>query len=157
MSARLAAVVVLLAAGGLWLLVTAPANRAREAAGDQLALARTQRERLRVALSAAERRGAIARTPEAGAAAARAVRASLLRATEGLAVDDVQISPSAGERTGASGRISAEGRMAEVVQLADRLVRDDSGVVVQRVSLTSARADSPAVRLEVDCVSGSLR
>ena len=156
MSARVAALALLLGAGGLCLAVTLPALHERDAAYAEFGRAREQREQLRLQLAASESRRAAGRSPQAGAAAVRAVRASLLRASSGLGVADVQIAASgAGGRRGASGQLSAEGRMAEVVTLADRLTRHDSGVRVERVRFAAGSADSPRMHVDVDCATGS--
>ncbi len=156
MRARVLAAALLLAAAGLWLAITLPALRERDAAYAEFAQARQQREQLRSQLAASEARRAAFRSPEAGAAAVRAVRASLLRASSGLAVADVQIATSGGGgRPGASGQLSAEGRMAEVVTLADRLARRDSGVRVEHVHFAASGGGASRMRVDLDCATGS--
>ncbi len=155
MSSRLAGAVLLLAAAGVWLAVTVPAQGERDAARTEYGRAREQKEKLRVELASAERRAVAGMSPQAGAAASRGMRASLLRAIEGLRVEGVQIAP-AERRSGGAGRLSAEGRMAEVALLADRLVSPGSGVLVRSVHFVSASGSSPTVRLDVDCSSGSV-
>lgn len=152
---RLAGALLFLAAAAVWLGVGAPARRERDRARADYARARQDRERLRAQAVALERRGTAARTPEAGAAAARALRASLLHATEGLRVGGVQIAASAGQgRVAARGRLSAQGRMADVVGLAERLVGPESGVLVERVDLGSSRGEEGrTLRLELDALS----
>jgi len=155
-SARVLAAALLLGAAGLWLAVTLPALRERDSAYVEFAQVRQQREQLRSQLAASEARSAALRSPEAGAAAVRAVRASLLRASSGLGVADVQIATSgSGGRPGASGQLSAEGRMAEVVTLADRLARRDSGVRVEHVHFAASGGGSSRMRVDLDCATGS--
>jgi hypothetical protein len=151
----LVAVLLLVAAALLSLGVALPARADRDAARERFAQARAQRERVRAQLALAERSGAAGRTPEAGAAAARTLRASLLHATDGLPVSAVQIEASSERgRPGARGRLSAAGRMGDVLTLADRLARGSSGVMVQQLMLVAGREGTPLVRLDVQCASG---
>lgn len=151
---RATGALLLLAAAGLWLAVGVPARRARDLARAEYARAREERERVRAQAAALERRGTAGRTPEAGAAAARAMRASLLRATQGLRVGAVRIAVSAGQgRVAARGRLGAQGRMADVLSLVERLVGPASGVLVERVELGSSRAEEGSVlRLDLDAI-----
>jgi len=155
-SVRVLAAALLLGAAGLWLAVTLPALRERDAGYAEFARAREQRQQLRFRLETSEARSAAGRSPEAGAAAVRAVRASLLRASSGLGVADLQIAASeGGSRAGASGQLSAEGRMAEVVTLADRLARPDSGVRVEHVRFAAGHGGSSRMRVDLGCATGS--
>ncbi len=151
---RATGALLLLAAAGLWFAVGVPARRARDLARAEYARAREERERVRAQAVALERRGTAGRTPEAGAAAARALRASLLRATQGLRVGAVRIAVSAGQgRLAARGRLGAQGRMADVLSLVERLVGPASGVLVERVELGSSRAEEGSVlRLDLDAI-----
>ena len=110
------------------------------------------RERLRAQAASLERRGAARRTPQAGAAAARALRAALLQATRGVPVEGVRISAVAAQgRVAARGQLSVEGRMVAVLRLAERLAAPESGLLVDRVDLTAVSGDdSRAIRLEAD-------
>jgi hypothetical protein len=152
---RLVGAALLIAAAGVWLGLAVPAQRERDLARSEYARAREDRERVRAQAVVAERRGAAGRTPQAGAATARALRASLLEATRGLPVGAVRLSAaSAPGRVAAHGRLSAEGRMADVVSLAERLAGPDSGVLVERVDLAAARGEiGPGVRLDIEVSS----
>jgi hypothetical protein len=151
-SRGLAGFVLFAAAAGVWLGLTLPAQRQRDLARAEYAHAREERERLRAQAVALERQGAAARTPQAGAAAARALRASLLAATRGLPVGAVQIAASAAQgRLAARGRLSAVGSIAAVVRLAERLAAMESGLQVDRIDLIgNSRAGDPGIRLDAD-------
>lgn len=148
MTRRLAGLALLALAAGVWFALALPAQRERDAARTEYARARTERERLRAQAVALEKRGAVARTPQAGAAAARGLRAALLAATRDLPVEAVQIAAGAAKgRSAARGQLSAEGSMAAVLRLAERLAAAESGVRVDRVELTSVAG---GVRLDAD-------
>ncbi len=151
---RVVALGSLLLAGGGWLALVAPARRARDAARAEYALARRERERLRTELAAVEKRAQAGRAPADAAAAGRALRLALLHATDGLRVAQVQIA-AAGERgrPGAHGQLSAEGRIADLLLLADRLAQPGSGVRIERVELTQVPGQGSARRLEIQGVS----
>jgi hypothetical protein len=151
----LAGLVLLAAAAGVWLGFAEPARRERDLARAEYARGREERERLRAQALTLERQGAADRTPQAGAAAARALRAALLAATRGLPVEGVQIAASPSEgRVAARGRLSAEGSMATVVRLAERLAAVESGVLVDRVELAVARRAGGEIRLDADVLLG---
>ncbi len=152
---RAAGALLLLAASLSWLVVGAPARRSRDLARAEFERARVERERLREQAVSLERRGTAGRTPEAGAAAARVLRVSLLRATQGLRLGAVQIAASAGQgRMAAHGRLSAEGRLADLLSLGERLVGAGSGVLVERVDLGSFGGEQGrTLRLELDAFS----
>ncbi len=137
-----------------WLTVVAPARRARDLARAEYAEARQDRERLRARVAALQRRSARTAADDP-TAAGRALRLALLRATEGLAVERVQIG-AAGERSAAlaRGRLSAEGGFSELLRLADRLADGRSGVRIERMSLVQMPQPAAAKRLEVEAVSG---
>lgn len=139
----------------LWLGVAVPSRRSRDAARDEFARLRAERERVRSLVVDLERRVSAGRTPESGAAAARAMRRALLQATAGAAVGAVRISasPSGRGRFAATGRLSVEGALDAVLGVADRLADPRSGVLLQRAVLAEARAGSPEVRLDVEGVS----
>jgi hypothetical protein len=149
---RLAAVLLLAASAWLWFGVAAPARRARDAARDEFARLRAERERLRTQVEAASRRAAVVITPEKGASAARALRRALLRAAEAASVSDVAIaaSPARG-RFAAAGRLSAEGSLESLLAVADRLTDPATGVALRKFVLTAAEPDK--LRLEAEAVS----
>lgn len=156
MSRRLAALLLLLAAAAVWVGLVAPARRERDLARDAYARAREERERARVRVAALGRQAGRGRTPEAGAAAARSLRAALLGATRGLEVEAITIAAAseAGGRYAARGRLSAEGSSAELLRLCGRLAEAGSGLLVERVDLTAV--DHPlgrSVRLELVAAS----
>lgn len=140
MMARGVALVLLLAAGAGWLGLVAPARRERDRARAEYAGARLERERLRSSLSGRGRPAGAAVAPSDGAAASRALRLTLLRATEGLPVEAVEIAVSGDRGTAARGQLSAQGEMAALLRVAERLVDPAAGVRVERVVLAPARA-----------------
>jgi hypothetical protein len=148
-----AAALLLMAALGLFLGVTSPARRARDASWGEFARAREERERLRSRLAALERRAATVRAPSGDAAAARALRLCLLEATRGLDLGSVQIGAQAGRRgtVAARGRLTVEGGQADLLRSAERLADPASGVLLDRVSLRPAR--DGALRMELEAFS----
>jgi len=134
--------------------VTLPARRARDSARETYARQREERERLRIEVARLERRSSAAagaKAPADDAAAARALRQSLLSATRGLAVGDVQIAAQP-ERRGAvaaRGRLNAAGSQADLLRAAGRLAEPASGVRLERLQLTSGTG---APRLEAETV-----
>ena len=148
----MAAAVILVAALGLHLGVTLPARRQRDEARDEFARGREERERLRAQATRLERRATAGRAPAGDAAAARALRLSLLRATEGLSLGAVHIGAEAGRGgVAARGRLVAEGRQADVLRAAGRLADPSSGVLLERVALLETRGGE--VRIEVEAFS----
>lgn len=155
MTRRLLAGLLLLAGVLLWTGVAVPARRARDEARAEFARLREERERSRSEAAAAERLASAGRTPEAGAAAARALRLALLRATEGLGVGRVAIAASSAEQgaVAATARLSAEGPLEDVLRVSDRLSDPRSGLLLRSVTLSEAGEDRRSVRLDVDAVS----
>ncbi len=140
MTRRLVALGLLLGAVVVHVGLTLPARRARDEAREAFARKREERERLRSELKHLERRAFSARpaTPDGDAAAARALRTTLLGAIRGLAVGDVQIATQA-ERRGsvaARGRLVAVGTQADLLRVAGRLAEPTSGVMLERVQLS---------------------
>jgi hypothetical protein len=145
---RLAAALLLLAAAGLHLGITLPARRQRDEAREESARVREERERLRAQVARLERR---APAPAGGdAAAAMALRLSLLRATEGLDLQAVQIAATPGRRgaVAARGHLVAQGRQADLLRAAGRLAEPSSGIQVERVALSEARGRGIELRVE---------
>jgi hypothetical protein len=155
MTRRLVAALCTLAAAWLWFGVASPARRERDVARSEFARLRAERERVRSRVAEVERRAAVGRTPESGAAAARAMRRALLQATEGAAVGSVRIgaAPADRGRVVATGRLSIRGPLEAVLSVADRLADPRSGVLVQRAILVAAGPAAPEVRLDVDGVT----
>ena len=153
MKRRVAAALLAVAALGLHVGVTRPARRQRDEARDAFARGREEREKLRAEAVRLERRVAAARAPAGDAAAARALRLSLLRATDGLPLGAVRIGAEPGRRSSvaARGTLVAEGRQADVLRAASRLADPSSGVLLERVTLVQARGG--AVRLEAQAFS----
>ena len=149
----MAAALLVVAALGLHFGATLPARRQRDAARDGFARAREERERLRVQAVRLERRASAGRAPAGEAAAARALRFSLLHATEGLPLGGVRIGAESGRGSAvaARGTLVAEGRQADVLRAAGRLADPSSGVRLGRVSLVEARGGE--VRLAVEAFS----
>jgi hypothetical protein len=139
----------------LWFGVAAPARRQRDTARDEFARVRAERERVRARAEVTSRQAEAGRTPEAGAAAARELRRSLLRATEGLSVGAIRISTSgsARGRVAASGRLTVEGPLDALLSVSDRLADPASGVLVRRVTLLEAEPGGAAVQLELEATS----
>jgi hypothetical protein len=134
--------------------LTLPARRDRDSARELYAHQREERERLRAELARLERRSSAAagaRAPEGEAAAARALRLSLLAATRGIAIDEVQIAAQP-ERRGlvaARGRLSAAGSQADLLRAAGRLAEPSAGLRLERLQLDAGR-DTP--RLDAETV-----
>jgi hypothetical protein len=154
MMRRLVGLGLLVVAAVLYVGVTLPARRARDEARAAFASQRAERERLRVGVKHLERRASEPRTgaPEGDAAAARALRLSLLAALRGLGLGDVQIE-SHPERRGsaaARGRLVGTGGQADVLRAAGRLAAPGSGVVLERLQL-QLRPDG--IRMEAEAVS----
>jgi hypothetical protein len=154
MSARLAGLALLLAAVLVHVGFTRPARSARDAAREAYAGQREERERLRSELARLEHRSlaAPATAPAGEASAARALRRSLLSATRGLELADVQIAAQPEKRgaIAARGRLTAAGSQAELLRAAGRLADPASGVRLERVQLL---AGSGSRQLEAETVS----
>jgi len=151
---RVVAVVLAAAAVGVHLGVSVPARRQRDEAREAFARAREVRERLRAEAKHLERRAAATvRAPSGEAAAARALRLSLLGATHGLALESLRIGVGAGQRGAAAARgtLAAVGRQADLLRVAGRLALPSSGVVVEQVRLAESR--DGALRLELEAFS----
>ena len=153
MSRAVLGLLSLLAAVAVHVALTLPARQERDAAREAYARQRAERERLRAELARLDRRPAAAQAaPEADAAAGRALRLSLLAATRGVALGDLQIA-AVPERRGAiaaRGRLSASGSQAELLRAAGRLAEEASGVRLERLSLTGGAARH---RLEAEAVT----
>jgi hypothetical protein len=148
----MAAAVLLLAALGLHFGVALPARRQRDEAREGFARGREEREKLRAQTVRLERRAAAARAPVGDAAAARALRLSLLRAIEGLPLGGVHISAEAVRGpVAARGSLAAVGRQADVLRAAGRLADPSSGVLLERVGLVETAGGG--VRVEVEAFS----
>jgi hypothetical protein len=143
----------LLAAVAVHVALTLPARQDRDAARDAYARQRAERERLRAELARLDRRSSPApAAPEGEAAAGRGLRLSLLAATRGVELGDVQIAATP-ERRGAiaaRGRLSASGSQAELLRAAGRLAEEASGVRLERLNFTRG-ASGP--RLEAEAVT----
>ena len=151
---RVVAVALATAAVGVHLGVTVPALRQRDEAREAFARAREERERLRAEAKHLERRAAATvRAPSGEAAAARALRLSLLGATHGLALDSLRIGVEAGQRgaVAARGTLAAVGRQADLLRVAGRLALPSSAVVLEQVRLAESR--DGALRLELGAFS----
>jgi len=150
---RLAAALLLLAALGLHIGVTLPLRRERDESRRAFAEAREERERLRFRLSRVEGRAAAGRAPAGDAAAARALRLSLLRAADRLPLEAVQIAVEPGRRgaVAAHGRLSAEGGQADLLRAAGRLADPSSGALLERVSFLPLPGQG--LRLEAEVLS----
>ena len=145
----------LLAAGLLIHLgVTLPARSARDASREAFAHQREERARLRADVARLERRrpATPAPAPAGDAAAARVLRQSLLQATRGLPVDEVEIAVQPDRRGGiaARGRLSASGSQADLLRVAGRLAERVSGVRLERVQLVGGTGRH---RIEAETVS----
>ena len=153
MSRAVLGLVSLLLAVAVHVALTLPARRERDAAREAYARQRAERERLRSELARLERRSAPAKAaPEGEAAAARALRLSLLEASRGVELVDVQIA-AAPERQGAiaaRGRLGASGSQAELLRAAGRLAEATSGVRLERLRLTGGASGH---RLEAEAVT----
>ena len=154
MTRRLVGLGLLLVAAVIYLGITLPARRARDEARAAFAHEREERERLRADVARLERRATRARAsaPDGEAAAARALRRSLLAASSGLAIGGVEIAshPERGGGIAARGRLVGTGRQADVLRMAGRLAEGDSGVLLERLELTLR---PEGIRMEADAIS----
>jgi hypothetical protein len=154
MTRRIVALVLLAAALLIHVGLTLPARRSRDSARELYASQREERERLRAEVARLERRSsaaASAQAPAGEAAAARALRLSLLSATRGIAIDQVEIAaqPERRGQVAARGRLSAAGSQADLLRAAGRLAEPAAGLRLDRLQL-SAGIGSP--RLEAETV-----
>jgi hypothetical protein len=138
-----------LSALALHLGVTRPARAERDEARAEFSALRVEREALRARTADLARRAAAVEAPAGAAAAVTALRASLLRATEGLPVTGVRLAAESGARgaVAARGRLTAEGDQEDLLRLADRLAETSSGVLID--SLEIGEAAGGVLRLEV--------
>jgi hypothetical protein len=152
---RVVSVLALLVAAFGWFGLVLPARHERDRSRAAYARARQEREQLRVQiqrLAPREQRPLVAAAD--AAALGRELRLALLRAVEGLPVEAVQIAAAAEpRRLAARGRLSAEGEMAALLRVTDRLVDPAAGLRVERVSLTARTGVSGAMRLEITVAS----
>lgn len=153
MTRRRLALVLLVIAAVVFVSLVLPARRERAAAQEEYALARAERQRLRVRLADLDRRtsedqGA---TAADGATAVRALRHAALQATNGLPVSGVTVSTTASAQgtIAARGQLVAEGRFVDSLRLTRRLAAPSSGLLLQSVSLGVA---GPAVRVEANAL-----
>ena len=151
MTRRGLALILLVVAAVVFVSLVLPARRDRTVAQEEYALARAERQRLRVRLADRDRRtsedqGA---TAADGAAAVRALRHAALRATDGLEMSGVSVSSTASAQgaIAARGRLVAQGGFVDALRLTRRLAAPSSGLLLQRVSLGVAGG---AVRLEAE-------
>ena len=153
MTRRLVGLGLLLAAAAIHAGVTLPARRARDGrASVRAASARSASGCAPRSRGWSAARPAAPRAPAGDAAAARALRLSLLSATRGLALGESRSRPSP-ERRGAiaaRGRLVAAGSQADLLRAAGRLAEPASGLGLERVQLI-ARPERP--RLEAETVS----
>jgi hypothetical protein len=146
---RALAVVLLLAAVAGWAGVVAPAHRERDLSRSGFAAARQERERLRSEVARLEHHpgAAHAGPPQDAAEASQRLRRSLLEATEGLRVGGVQLTASGGEKRGGTrGSLVAEGRLADLLRLADRLLE---AMRVEQVELSEHDEDGRPARIQI--------
>lgn len=151
MTRRALALVLLVIAAVVFVSLVVPARRDRGAAEKEYALARAERQRLRVRLADLDRRTSEEQgaTAADGAAAVRALRRAALQATKGLQVSGVSVSSTASEQgaIAARGQLVAEGGFVDALRLTRRLAAPSSGLLLQRVSLGVA---GRAVRVEAN-------
>jgi hypothetical protein len=156
MTLRLAALGLLAAAGLVHATLTLPARRARDEARAAFAHKRAEREQLRAEVARLERRTAAMRAgaPAGDAAAARALRLSLLAATRGTTLADVAIAarPEPRGPAAARGRLAGAGSQAELLRVAERLADPASGVVLERLDFVVLSG-----RLRLEALAVSLR
>jgi len=150
---RLAAAFLLLAALGLHVGLAVPARRQRDAAREEFARRREEREGMRAQAARLQRRSASVRAPGDHAEAARALRLSFLGAVEGLPLRAVRISAEAGRHgvVAARGHVAAEGSQADLLRAAGTLAGASSGVLLENVRFSRVPGDD--LRLEIEAVS----
>ena len=154
MTRRLVGLGLLLVAVLVQVGLTVPARRARDEAREAFARKREERERLRADVARLERRAFAGRpgAPEGDAAAARALRLSLLGATRGFSIGDVEIvtQPERRGSVAARGRLVGVGTQADVLRVAGRLAEPASGVILARLDLAVRPG---GIRLEAETIS----
>jgi len=146
MTARMVALLMLLAAAILHLAVTRPLSDRAGAHADAFGVARGERQEATIRHAEMQRRHlARARAMAAvqGASAdpdltTRAVRQSVARAVEGSRASGVQLAIRPSE-AGVDVSVNARGDAEDVLDLTGKLARPEFGVVLERVSL--ARSD----------------
>jgi hypothetical protein len=155
LSRRVAGLVLLAAAASTWLFAGRPALAQRDRARAEYARAREERLSQRARVHSLERRAEAPRT--IGPEGAREMRLALLGATRDLGVRSVGIEAAGTARETIRGRLSAVGRMTEVLAVAERLARPDACLTLQRLDLTPTGPEREAdIRLNVE-VSGGCR
>lgn len=159
MTARAAGAVLLFAAGLGYAGLVVPARRELAAAREAFARASEERERIRRRLADLERRVQVrARVIDARAEPGRGESAGRLRRTvlqvvDASRVSGVRLTVSPG-RAPVVGKVKlvAEGRFADLVPLAGRLISGPPGLVVERLRLSPKDgrvvAELDAFRLE---------
>lgn len=151
MSRRRIALLLLATAVAVFATFVPTARRERDAAREQYALAREERERLRVRLADLSRRTSEDERATAadGAVAVRMLREAMLRATRELPVSSVEISVNGTARgaIAARGRFTAVGGFNDVLRVARRIASSSSGLLLERVSFREFRG---AVRIEAE-------
>ncbi|PYQ20319.1 MAG: hypothetical protein DMF81_18990 [Acidobacteria bacterium] len=156
MTIRWAAIVLLMLAGVLYLGAAMPLQTQAGAASEQYRQARDQLRDARRRLATLERRNATRARAQAALGAARSAHGGGLREVRRGVVELVTrahvsavrlgVRPGAPPASAAVG-LSAEGSFADVIQLAGELARPGSGLVLDRVRVTSR---PPRVALDVD-------
>ena len=157
---RVAGGLLLLLAVALYAGVAAPLQRQAAAAGGEYRQARQARQRARSRLADLQRRDAARARAEAVLAAARAAPGGGLREVRRHVVDLVNRAHVSGIRLGvrpghapvsATVGLSAEGSFADVVGLTSELAQPASGLVLERVRLSSR-----ATRVALDLSAAGL-
>jgi hypothetical protein len=157
MIARWIAAALLVSAVVLYAAVAVPTQRQAAAAADEYRRARDEGRDIRTRLARLERRDAAhARAATAMAAATpgdtvRAVRRSVVQTLQNAGVSGVRLSVLPGRPPFAARvRLSASGSYPEVIALAGRISRPETGVVLERLHLTPRGA---VVALDLDGVT----
>jgi hypothetical protein len=139
----------------LYAVAAVPMRRQAEVAADEYRRARDEARDIRTRLARLERRDAAharAATALSGAATpgetVRVVRRSVVQSLQGAHVSAVRLGVQAARPPFAARvRLSAEGPLEDVVTLAGRVSRPESGVILERVRF-APRADRVILDLE---------
>jgi hypothetical protein len=158
MTARRGAVMLLLAALGLYLWVVQPYRERTAAVTAALTRTANDRTRLRVDLARADRLEsdrarvvAALRKPTADALRPSAIRSRILEEVAGFPVSGVRLTVAAsrpGEPT--SVHVEGQGRFLDLVALSTRLAHPDLGLALERVAFSPSSGSQPGAQLVID-------
>ncbi len=154
MSLRVAALLVLAVALGVWVAAVRPATQQLALAQQEFGRARGERERLRSQTTVLERKVA-AHARLVGASSARpgdpvkALRLFVVDSVSRAPLTDVRLEASPGRGPAvARVRLTASGSFREILLLLERLRGPESGIALERVQLTAGGAGTVQADVE---------